>query len=114
MLGPPLMVAVAGPMTVFIWNRGVRKVQDRLLRMIARQPIPVIGLYTFSAFCVAQYVRAQTTDKYFTRDGGIVQLVEKYQRDASNEGAKSDEATNEFVYHLDDTRGGATSGATVF
>ncbi|KAH7689506.1 hypothetical protein AAVH_40494 [Aphelenchoides avenae] len=108
------MAAVAGPMTVFIWNRGVRKVQDRLLRVIARQPIPVIGVYTFSAFCVAQYVRAHAADKYFTRDGGIVQLAEKYQGDASNERAKSHEATDEFIYHLDDTRGGVTSGATVF
>ncbi|KAH7701882.1 hypothetical protein AAVH_30977, partial [Aphelenchoides avenae] len=73
----PLMVASVVPPAVWIWNREVRKVQNRFLRAIASLPIPVMAAYTFSAFYVAHYAQAHTADKYFTRDGGIVQLVEK-------------------------------------
>ncbi|KAH7711815.1 hypothetical protein AAVH_20860 [Aphelenchoides avenae] len=112
--GPPLMVASVVPPSVWIWNCEVRKVQSRFLRVIARLPLPVIAAYTLSAFYVAHYAQAHTADKYFTRDGGIVHLVEKYQRNAGGDGAKSVEAPNEFIYHLDGTSEGGTSGVTGF
>ncbi|KAH7718688.1 hypothetical protein AAVH_13841 [Aphelenchoides avenae] len=114
MLDLPLMTAVISPAAVWIWNRKVRKVRNPLLLMIASRPIALIGAYTFSAFCATRYVRARTADKLFTSDAGIVQLAEKYQRDASGKGAKSDEALDGFVYLVDGTREGVTSGTTDF
>ncbi|KAH7710701.1 hypothetical protein AAVH_22004 [Aphelenchoides avenae] len=110
----PLMTAVISPAAVFIWNREVRKVQNPLLRVMASRPIALIGAYTFSAFCATRYVRAQTADKFFTSDAGIVQLAEKYQRDASGRRVKSDEAPDAFIYLLDGAHEGVTSGTTDF
>ncbi|KAH7703970.1 hypothetical protein AAVH_28853, partial [Aphelenchoides avenae] len=73
----PLKVAGAVPLVVWIWNRDVRKVQNRFLRVVASQPFPVFAMYMFSGMSIEYYVRAQTADKYFTRDDGIVHLAEK-------------------------------------
>lgn len=44
-----------------------------------------MAVYTISAYFVASYAHAQIIDKFFTRDGGIVQLMEKVR--ANNIGA---------------------------